>query len=200
MRNDLISRKALMAFIREQGEQQGGAYDWTLMLEDLAEFPSEEPRLVRPGDFVENPDMDQDGQLPVWLEYSAEGRDEISRKLDIPAGELNDGWDTAGLEQLADDGICRAWTGKPAEELRARTPWTDERMSFAQLVTLRDKALTTLSAWDIQAYFQEADIPLPEDSLELFVLLHRARLAWPECPPKLRAESVAWLQEREELP
>ena len=200
MRNDLISRKALMDFVREQGEQQGSAYDWTLMLEDLADFPAEEPRLVKPGDFVGNPDMDADGLLPVWIEYSPEGRREVSKAIDCPEDELFDGWDNARLDYMAKDDTSRKWTGRPSEELRARTPWTDERLSFAQLVTLRDTALTTLNAWDIQAYFQEADIPLPEDSLELFVLLHRARLAWPECPPKLRAESLAWLQEREELP
>lgn len=200
MMNDLISRKALMDFVREQGEKQGDAYDWTLMLEDLAEFPGAEARLVRPADFVENPDMDQEGLLPVWIEYSPEGRRTVSKAIDCPEDELFDGWDTARLDYLAEDDTSRKWTGRPSEELRARTPWTDERMSFAQLVNLRDRALTTLSMEDIRAYFAEADIPLPEDRCLLYVHLHRARLAWPECPPKLRAESLAWLQEREELP
>lgn len=205
MNQDMISRSALLQFIREQGEAQGAAYDWTLMMEDVASFPAVRPRLLTAEDF--GPDIcDQDGFRPAWMEYSPQGAERMNMICMAQGMEPEDsllvGWEVIDRDEL-DYGrpYGRYWTGKPSEELRAATPWESRNgMSLNELLALRDKMLTTLDLADVRAYFDAANIPIPSSQEVLMRSLHKGRCHWLGCPPELRAESLAWLDAHNSSP
>ena len=192
---DLIDRKALADFIREQGEAQGDAYDWTLMLEDLETFPeAETPRLMKLTDFADRTDVDPDGFLPAWAELSEKNRKEAAERNGINAYDINDGWELINISDIGYDGV-RYWTGRPCEELKAATPWTPEKLTFDELIRLRNKMLLTMDRDIAFAYFDAAGIEWPENVELLTRSLHTSRVHWTGCPEDLRQESEKWLAE-----
>lgn len=83
--------------------------------EVIALVKAQEPRVMTVDDFIDNPDADSEGFLPVWVEYRRDG-------------EWADYWDDEQDEWSTADGISndgyRVWTARPTEEQMKATPWT----------------------------------------------------------------------------
>ena len=82
--------------------------------EVIALVKSQEPRVMTAEDFIDNPDADSEGFLPVWVEYRRDG-------------EWADYWDDQQDEWSTADGISsdgyRLWTARPTEEQMKAAPW-----------------------------------------------------------------------------
>lgn len=74
------------------------------------------PHIVTIADFIDNPDVDESGNLPVWRE---------SRSFNGIACDL-DGWTVLNrnrAEGWFNSSIIRFWTGQPSEEQSKAVPW-----------------------------------------------------------------------------
>ena len=76
-------------------------------------------RLLTQEDFANNPDVDEGGYLPAWVEYEDAEREKTLALLDVV---ITDGWVAAGLENL-DDLHVRYWNKRPTPEQMEATPW-----------------------------------------------------------------------------
>ena len=76
----------------------------------LALLKAQEPHLLTKDDFNDNPNMDEQGFLPVWREYKD--------------NDIFDGWDCVQIYSIARQGDgCRMWTSKPSDELMKKVKW-----------------------------------------------------------------------------
>ena len=74
----------------------------------LALLVAQEPRLITVKDFESNPNVDQYGCLPCWMEYREEPK--------------WDGWAEATVHTCIECGR-RPWTSRPTDEQREAVPW-----------------------------------------------------------------------------
>ena len=75
------------------------------------------PRLITKADFIDNPNVDQDGCLPAWVEYRRDG-DWAEYWEDDP-----DYWGIVRDDKNLEAEGYRCWTSKPSLEQREATPW-----------------------------------------------------------------------------
>lgn len=81
----------------------------------------EEPtRLMMEKDWDDNPNVDADGFLPCWIEFTAEERANIQE--DLGQNYEPDGWDTCKQEELKEKSF-RLWNGRPTKKQMEETPW-----------------------------------------------------------------------------
>ena len=86
-----------------------------------------EPRLLTAADFADNPDADEYGFLPCWVECNeVETAAAIKHGIILP-GETVDGWTEASVRDMPGgdhyNPNVRYWTGKPSPEQREVLPW-----------------------------------------------------------------------------
>lgn len=74
----------------------------------LAGLKVQEPRVMTPEDFENNPNVDQYGCLPCWMEYREEPK--------------WDGWAEATVHTCVEYGR-RPWTSRPTDAQRESIPW-----------------------------------------------------------------------------
>ena len=83
---------------------------YNLMRDVRALLKAQEPHLLTKDDFNDNPNMDEQGFLPVWREYKD--------------NDIFDGWDCVQIYSIARQGDgCRMWTSKPSDELMKKVKW-----------------------------------------------------------------------------
>ena len=92
-------------------ENSGTCRD-TLMKDAIELLKAQEPRVMVPEDFNENPERDEYGNLPCWLE---------SREPFIASGWNRWNEDDFIRPQMRN---FRPWTSRPTEEQRAAAKWT----------------------------------------------------------------------------
>ena len=76
-----------------------------------------EPRLVTSKDFESNPNVDDMGNLPVWIEYRRDSYYENILK------DCRDGWGIVSAQTIEDSHSMRCWTSRPADKQKEVTPW-----------------------------------------------------------------------------
>ena len=86
-----------------------------------------EPRLITAADFADNPDVDDRGYIPCWVECNEiEIASGIKNGIIVP-GETVDGWTEVSLRDMPGGDFynpnVRYWTRKPSQEQREETPW-----------------------------------------------------------------------------
>lgn len=82
----------------------------------IALLKAQEPHIVTIADYVNNPNVDKDGNLAVWRE---------SRRLNGIAYH-NDGWvilNRNRVEGWFNSEMIRFWTSRPTDEQREAIPW-----------------------------------------------------------------------------
>ncbi len=87
-------------------------------LEEVAELlEAHEPRLVTSKDFESNPNVDDMGNLPVWIEYRRDSYYENILK------DCRDGWGIVSAQTIENSHSMRCWTSRPADKQTEVTPW-----------------------------------------------------------------------------
>jgi len=86
-----------------------------------------EPRLLTAADFADNPDVDEHGFLPCWVECNEiEIASAIKNGIIVP-GETVDGWTEVSLRDMPGGDFynpnVRCWTRRPSPEQKEETPW-----------------------------------------------------------------------------
>ena len=79
----------------------------------LSLLKAQEPRVMTPIDFDDNPMVDENGKLPAWVEYKRYNG--VLR----PA----DGWGTINRNWVDGYRDRRFWTSQPSAEQMEATPW-----------------------------------------------------------------------------
>lgn len=95
-----------------KGQCDDGGYYYSKAIEDAIELlEAQKPRVMTLEDFENNPNVDQYGCLPCWMEYREEPK--------------WDGWAEATVHTCVEYGR-RPWTSRPTDEQREATPWTSD--------------------------------------------------------------------------
>lgn len=83
----------------------------------ISPLKAQEPRVMIPGDFDNNSNVDSAGYLPAWVEYRRDG--DWAEYWD----DTEDGWSTVAAHNFEAEGY-RCWTSRPTDEQREGMPWT----------------------------------------------------------------------------
>lgn len=95
-----------------KGQCDDGGYYYSKAIEDAIELlKAQEPRVMTLEDFENNPNVDQYGCLPCWMEYREEPK--------------WDGWAEATVHTCVEYGR-RPWTSRPTDEQREAEPWASD--------------------------------------------------------------------------
>ena len=72
-------------------------------------------------------------------------------------------------------------------------------MDWTEYMKSRDAVLLSGDIERLREHMERFDVPGRENASDrvLEITLHKARVHWRDCPPKLLKESVWWLLERE---
>lgn len=103
-------------FIRYENNPDTGRCDRDTIYRDaLSLLKAQEPRIMTPIDFDDNPMVDENGKLPAWVEYKRYNG--VLRSAD--------GWVT--INQNWVDGYIdrRFWTSQPSAEQRKDVRWNE---------------------------------------------------------------------------
>lgn len=111
-----ISEKICNSPCPYRGQCDDGGYYYSKAIEDaLALLKKQEPRLITKADFTDNPMIDDDGNLPAWVEFNHEKYGEFFE-------EDADGWGCVNINKVGKD-MARYWTAKPSLKQMEATPW-----------------------------------------------------------------------------
>lgn len=88
---------------------------------------AQEPRLLTAEDFESNPNVDNDGNLPCWVECNEKETASAIKAGIIVAGESIDGWTETDVKSMPGQEYhnpnVRYWTGRPSAEQMAAVKW-----------------------------------------------------------------------------
>lgn len=90
----------------------------TRLAKDALELlKTQEPRVMTSTDFENNPNADEEGYIPVWVEYNRKnGWEEWW-------DDQPDEWAVLKTATVTNSGSRRYWTGKPTKQQMEATPW-----------------------------------------------------------------------------
>ena len=97
----------------EEGESIFFAGASHLADDALELLKAQQPRLMTPDDFDNNPMVDENGKLPAWVEYKRYNG--VLRPAD-GWGTINRNWVDGYIDR-------RFWTSRPTDKQREETPW-----------------------------------------------------------------------------
>lgn len=93
--------------------EDGNECSNNLCRDTLALLKTQEARIMTEADFENNPKVDENGNLPCWIEY----RPLVG--IAVPVG----GWSNINKEWVEGYRGRRFWTIRPTDEQRKAVPW-----------------------------------------------------------------------------